>query len=292
MQKEGLKSNTWKGIFCLIGSAFFFALLSTFSRAAGDLPVMQKGLFKNVFMLSTAYVGIRKSGASLRLDRKIAPPMMGRALFGTVGSLVNLYVADHLLLADGSILSKTVPFMTVLLCFLFLKEPIHKNQIVCLLLGFIGTLLVIQPTLGTKELFPFFVGITGYLCVSIAYTCIRLLGSKGVNKSVTVFYFALVQTVVMIPYLILDYHPMSGKQVIFLLCSGLCATVGQFLVTSAYTFAPASDISVFDYTGVIFAALFGLFFYNQIPDWLSIIGYVVIFTAALLLLLVNKRLRK
>ena len=73
---------------------------------------------------------------------------------------------------------------------------------------------------------------------------------------------------------------MTSWQLIFLLLAGISAAGGQFCITKAYTKAPAKEISVFDYTQVIFAALLGLVFLGQLPDILSIIGYAVIIGSA------------
>ncbi len=63
--------------------------------------------------------------------------------------------------------------------------------------------------------------------------------------------------------------------------AGAAATGGQLSITKAYTKAPAKEISVFDYSQVIFAALLGFVFLQQIPDYLSVIGYVIIIGSAI-----------
>ena len=73
---------------------------------------------------------------------------------------------------------------------------------------------------------------------------------------------------------------MSGKQFAILLLAGASAAGGQFSITKAYTKAPAKEISVFDYTQVLFAAALGFLFLNQIPDMLSMLGYVIIIGSA------------
>ena len=92
--------------------------------------------------------------------------------------------------------------------------------------------------------------------------------------------FSLFSCLVSIPALIFDYHHMEPKQLIFLILAGLSAAVGQFGITSAYKCAPAKDISVFDYTQVLFAALWGILFLGEIPVTLSIIGYIIIIGVA------------
>ena len=64
---------------------------------------------------------------------------------------------------------------------------------------------------------------------------------------------------------------------------------GQFALTAAYTRAPAREISVYDYTQVLFSALFGFFLFGQIPDALSVVGYIVICGASVALFVYNRR---
>jgi len=61
-----------------------------------------------------------------------------------------------------------------------------------------------------------------------------------------------------------------------LLMAGLSAAGGQFTITAAYSYAPAREISVYDYSQIIFAAIIGFFVFGQVPDLLSWIGYAVI----------------
>ena len=72
-----------------------------------------------------------------------------------------------------------------------------------------------------------------------------------------------------------------------LLLAGLAASGGQFSFTAAYCNAPAREISVYDYSQIIFSALLGLFIFGQVPDWLSWCGYVIISSMAVVMFLYN-----
>ena len=87
-----------------------------------------------------------------------------------------------------------------------------------------------------------------------------------------------------------QFEPMSFRQLLILLMAGISASVGQLNVTAAYTYAPAREISVFDYTQVIFAALLGFLFFGEIPDIASWIGYVIIIGTAVVMWQRNLRL--
>ena len=94
--------------------------------------------------------------------------------------------------------------------------------------------------------------------------------------------FSLFSCLVTLPFMILDFHPMSIQQIIVLLGAGLAAAAGQFAITTAYKFAPAKDISVYDYTSVLFSALWGFLFFAELPPVSSLIGYFIIFAVAVL----------
>ena len=114
----------------------------------------------------------------------------------------------------------------------------------------------------------------------VAYTFVRKLGKNGVRGPIIVMFFSTFSTLVCLPFFLMSYQPMTWKQLLFLLGAGLAATGGQLSMTAAYTYAPAKEISVYDYTQVIFAAIWGFCFFGQVPDVISIVGYVITIGAA------------
>ena len=104
-----------------------------------------------------------------------------------------------------------------------------------------------------------------------------------------VFFFSAFSCTVTLPYLIFNYHPMSGVQLLYLLLAGLSATGGQFTITAAYIYAPAREISVYDYSQIIFSSLLGFFVFGQTPDIWSFIGYVLIVLMAVLMFFYNRK---
>ncbi len=75
---------------------------------------------------------------------------------------------------------------------------------------------------------------------------------------------------------------------IYLIFAGTFACMGQMGIIRAYIYAPAKEISVYDYTQVIFAALFGFFIFGQVPDILSVLGYFLICGASVAMFFYNR----
>ena len=271
MTKRSL-SDRQKGMICIILSAFCFAWMNAFVRLSGDLPFIQKSFFRNLVALLFA----------------LAMLLVLRATAGTLGILCNFYAIDHLALSDASILNKMSPFFAILCSWIFLREKLNWKQGLIVLGAFVGALCVIKPTFANADLFPSLIGLLGGFGAGVAYTMVRRLGQIGENKAYIVFFFSAFSCVVTLPYLLFYYEPMTWKQLLCLVMAGLSAAGGQFGVTSAYCYAPAKEISVYDYTQIIFAAGLGFLLFAQIPDWLSILGYCIIIAMAVVMFFYNK----
>ena len=133
------------------------------------------------------------------------------------------------------------------------------------------------------------IGVLGALGAGIAYTCVRKLGKAGVMVQNCIF-LSCFSCLSVLPYLIINYQPMSLEQFLILLGAGLMAAGGQFAITAAYNNAAGKDISIYDYSQILFAAILGFIFLNQIPDIWSIVGYIIIIGAALGVYLYQRRI--
>ena len=273
-------SSRNKGICFIILSAFSFALMGACVRLAGDVPSIQKSFFRNLVAFFVALIMIVRSGDGFEIKKGNLGYMVLRATFGTLGILCNFYAVDHLLVSDASMLNKLSPFFVIIFSSLFLKEKANTIQKVTVVIAFIGSLFVIKPSIHFVSNINSFIGVLGAMGAGIAYTCVRKLGQQGVAGAKIVFFFSLFSCLSVVPYLIFHFQPMSLQQIGCLLMAGLMAAGGQFSITNAYTYAPAKEISIYDYTQVIFAALLGFFLLNQVPDVYSVIGYIIIIGVA------------
>ena len=272
-----------RGIFFIILSALCFACMSVCVRLAGDVPTIQKSFFRNaVAFLVALTVLIRDGRGFLPAKKSNWPCLLLRSLFGTIGLLANFYAVDHLMLSDASMLNKMSPFFAVIASLVILHEKIAPRQILALVGAFLGALFIIKPSLSNMVLIPSLVGLLGGICAGTAYTLVRKLGQMGERSPLIVFVFSGFSCLVALPFLIFDFCPMTWQQTLFLLGAGLFAAGGQFTVTAAYYNAPAREISVYDYSQVIFSALLGFFLFGDIPDLYSFIGYVLILSMAVL----------
>lgn len=268
-----------QGILYIIMAGLFFALMTFFVRMAGNLPTMQKAFFRNAVAAAAALFLLARSEEGFKIKKTSWRDLFLRSFFGTMGLICNFYAVDRLAIADANILNKLSPFFAIIMSYFILKEKANKTEWLCVVVAFIGALFVVKPSMD-MQFVNAMIGMLGGFGAGVAYTFVRKLGKAGERGPVIVMCFSVFSCIVTAPFLIIGAKPMSLYQIVMLLLAGAAATGGQLSITKAYTKAPAKEISVFDYSQVVFAAALGLVFLGQIPDIMSIIGYVIIIGSA------------
>ena len=282
-------SNKYKGIFYIILAAFGFAFMNLFVKLAGDLPAIEKSFFRNLVAIFFAFIVMKKKNISFSIPKESRKYIFFRSLFGTIGIFANFYAIGKLYIADASMLNKLSPFFAIIFSYFLLHEKIKPYQLLCVLTAFIGALFILRPGLDSVATFPAFIGLIGGMGAGLAYTNVRLATKHGAPGPLIVFCFSVFSCVCAIPFIIFDHQPLVWWQLASLLLAGLSATLGQFSITAAYTYSPASELSVYDYTQIVFAALLGIIFLGEVPDIISVLGYLIICGAGIAMFLIRRK---
>ena len=277
------------GICYIILAAFFFALMAIFVRLSGDIPSIQKSFFRNLVSFVFAGIILIKKNVWFSGKRENVKYLLMRSVAGTLGIWCNFYAVDHMVLSDASMLNKMSPFFAIICSYFLLKEKVTIPKTIIVAGAFLGSLLIIKPTAAIFNSPAALIGLLGGLGAGVAYTYVRVLGKNGEKGPFVVFAFSAFSCIVTLPFLIFDFHPMSRMQLLYLLLAGLSAAGGQFSITAAYFHAPAKEISVYDYSQILFSAILGFAVFGQLPDILSWLGYVIICSMAVAMFLYNRR---
>lgn len=273
-----MNNDKIKAIIFMLLSSLSFAAMGAFVKLSGDLLIFQKAFFRNfIVLLVTIYVVIRKKQNpwGQKINRKY---LIGRGIFGTIGMLCYFYGIDRLILADSGMLNKMSPFFVTIFAAIFLKDKITKHQIFSLFIAMSGVMFIIKPSFDFQDSLPAIVCFMSAVFAGAAYTFVSYLGDKE-DKYTIVFYFSLISTIITLPLTMIDFHLPNFTQLIFLISSGIAAAFGQLLITSAYKYAPAGEVSIYNYSNVIFSSILGIIFFSEVPDIFSFIGYIMIFGA-------------
>ncbi|MCO4331727.1 DMT family transporter [Staphylococcus hyicus] len=271
-------NSKMKGIIAILISAIGFSFMAVFFRLAGDLPIFQKSLARNLVAMLIPLFFIIKYHQPMFGKLTSQPLLITRSILGLTGVLLNIYAIDHMVLSDADILMKLNPFWTILLSLIFLKEYIQKYQITAMVIAIVGMLFVVKPEF-SSDIIPALMGLLSGVFAASAYTAVRALSTREAPYTI-VFYFSLFSVVALFPFVIFTYQPMTTTQIIYLVLAGLSAAVGQIGITVAYSYAPAKDISIFTYASIVFTACIGFILFGESPDFIAIIGYVIILSAS------------
>lgn len=278
-----------KAILYVLFSALGFAFMNLFVKMAGDLPFLQKCFFRNFVAMFFASGIVIKQKISLKQPKDAMKHIWLRSIFGGLGMLCNFYAIDRLVIADASMLNKLSPFFAILFSIFLIKEKPKLYQLLCVVVAFIGALFILKPGMDGLLSFPAFMGMLGGAGAGFAYTNVRLATAKGADKPFIVLFFSTFTSLLCLPGMIISFKVMTGFQWFCMIMTGACATVGQMGITTAYSLAKASEISVYDYTMIIFAAILGAIFLHEIPDGYSFVGYGIIIGAGIVMFLLNNR---
>lgn len=289
MPKIGRKTQ---GIIYIIVAAFGFSVMSLFVKLSGDLPAFQKAFFRNFIALIFITAMMLREKIGFLPKKSNIPALLGRSLFGTLGLLCNFYALGQLNLSDANMLNKLSPFFAIIFSVFLLKEKPNVIQLLGVTAAFTGSVLIIKPGFDNPRVIPAIAGVLGGMGAGAAYTFVRKLGENGENSKRIVFYFSAFSCLFCIPFMISEYEPMTAVQTLFLVLAGTFACVGQLGITKAYLCAPAKEISVYDYTQVVFAAILGFFVFGDLPDLLSVGGYILICGAGIAMFFYNRRAEK
>ena len=273
-------NNKTKGIILIILSAFSFAWMFAFVRLAGDVPFVQKTFFRNFFAALLAMGVLVKSGIGFGWRKENTFGLFMRAGFGALGVLCNFYAIGKLMTADASILNKLSPFFAIIFSIFILNEKVKLYQAISVVIAFIG---------GSAFSPAMLIAAFGGMCAGLAYTYVRKVTNNGEKGPTVVFFFSVFSCLITAPYLIFNFYPMTMHQWLSLIGAGIAAAGGQFTITAAYSYAPAREISVFDYTQIVFTALLGFLMFGDVPNAYSFIGYFIIVGVSVVMFFINKR---
>lgn len=211
---------------------------------------------------------------------------MLRSVLGFLGVVMYFYATKYMIAADATILHRSSPFFVTLFSVIFLKEKLSKVQITALFTAFVGALCVIRPQLNSS-IVPSIVGFVSAMAAGGAYTVIGYLKNKE-NSMVIVFHFSLISCLMCIPFMMFNFVFPSVYDAFLLLLIGIFAGLGQIFLTISYKNAPASEVSIYNFSGIIFACILGYVCFGELIDIMSLVGMTIIIISATILYITKK----
>ena len=277
-EKSSTLSRPVAGVlFALIGFVIFSSHDALIKVLGGNYAVFQIVFFSVLF----SFVPMTLIMATDRTEASFVPhkPLYLLLRTGTViiGMICGFYAFTVLTLAEAYSLLFASPLLITALSVPFLGEKVGKRRWAAVVLGLIGVIIVLRPGLQPVSL-GHIAGLTAAVANSIGAIVVRKVGRE--ERSQTLILFPMV-AVLLIMAMVMPgtYKPMPLLDLGVLALMGLLLIAGQMMVLNAYRNAPAALIAPMQYSQIIWAALFGLIFFSEIPDLWVATGSVLIISS-------------
>ena len=279
-----------KAILLMLLSTLSFSVMQLIVKlSSGAIPIMEQVFARNFVTLLLSLFLILKNKELFFGKKGNRLALLGRSIFGYIGVVGYFYATANMNVADASLLHRSSPFFVILFSAIFLHERLRRFQVVALLLAFGGSVLVINPSFDSAVV-PALIGALSAAGAGAAYVIINVLKGRESNSTI-IFCFSLLSCVVSVITGGATFILPRGVEWLMLLGIGVFAGIGQITLTQAYKMTNPGEVSIINYLGIIFSAIFGLVFLSEMINLRSFLGMVLIFSAALLLYFWRERKR-
>jgi len=264
-----------KSIYQMIGTSFGMSFTGVLIKYLTDIPLMEIVFFKSVptVIILTLILKIRKH----QLIGNKNYILVLRAFFGFFAVSGFYYSVQNLVLADALIVKQLTPFFIIMLSIFFFKEKVKKRQSIFFIISIIGALLVIKPGFRVF-IFPVIIALLASFSSAAAHVAVRYLRLSE-NSLVIINYNAIVSLLISFFYMLIkkEFVIPNFFNFFILISIGFLSLIIQLLLTDAYRNAKASIVSIYLYMQIFFGIIFGVLFFNEYLDYLTICGGGLIF---------------
>lgn len=275
-----MQENIRKASILMLLSAFSFAVMQMAVKyAAETVPVVELVVMRNLFLVFSALIALKRAGKPLVRDKKNLPKLFFRGLFGMLGVLFYFIATKYLPTAEAAILQKSSPFFVMIFAAIFLHEKISKMDVITLLIAFTGIIIITKPT-GNFNIYSI-IAFLSAIFAAMAYVIIGMLKGKEEGETVMLA-FGIVTVVLLFPFMIRDLKVPTLKEAFGMIMVGIGGAFGQYFLTKGYLMAPASKISIYNYANVVFSSILGYFIFGDVIDLRTGIGIILVFLAAII----------
>ncbi len=227
--------------------------------------------------------------ATLRTQR--LPAHILRTSIGLASMSFMFTTVILLPLAEATTLQFTVPIFATILGALVLREPTGWHRWGAVIAGFIGVVIVAQPGSGHIPLLGAATGLTAALLSATVSILLRHIG-KTEPATTTVFYFSLLSLVPLTPFFLMSVGVHDTWTWTLLVLIGLTGGVGQIGMTNSLSLAPVAVVVPMDYSGLIWATLYGWVLFSVLPTAWTWVGAPIIVASGLYIVWREHRLRR
>ena len=264
------------GMAAAVGAFFMFSIMVVFAKLLSENhSVIEIAFYRNLIASVPFLFIVFALGRREILVLRTKPTLVGiRALIGTVSLTVTFYAYSLMPLADTTALLFTSSLFIPVLGVIFLRESVGPFRWMAVAIGFAGVVIMAQPT-GDVYVLGIVVALGAAFLHAVLQIILRYLGRFESPETVSFYFFVIGTFVTALALPFVAVRPTLAE-VPLLLGVGLSGALAQWLLSTAFKNAPAAVVSVFNYSGIVWATFFGWAIWNQLPVRAVVIGGTIV----------------
>jgi drug/metabolite transporter (DMT)-like permease len=269
-----MKPNLTAGIVLITTAFLCAAIMSALSKAATGISPLLLLFLQYVISFLVFLPAVAKEGVGMLKTEHLALHAF-RSIAGSVCQLLFFIAVKSISLLDATLLSNAAPLFIPLVVWVWCKKSVSPMVWLSLLVGLVGIILIIKPGPEMLRNPASLIALAAAVFSALALVSTNRLAATEPPMRILVYNFGI-STVLLVPICFFVWKPPTPQQWLILAGVGVFYALTQYLIILAYRHASAVQISPFNYTVVIFSGVLGWIFFNTVPDWISLVGTVLI----------------
>lgn len=273
-------------------SVFALSTMNMFAKlVSSEHSVIEVAFYRNAIAVIPFLIMIFALGQRDMLIVCSKPrALIARSIVGTISLMATFSAFIYLPMADAQALFFTSSLFVPILGYFFLREMVGPYRWSAVLIGFLGMLIMVRPS-GQADLAGVALALTAAFLHSILGTLLRLLG-KTERPETVAFYFLLIGVCLTGCAMPFVAKVPQTNELLFFVGAGVSGAAGQFFLATAYKYAPAALVTLFNYTGIIWSAAYGWFIWRDWPDTAVWIGALIIIASSIFIVWREQRVAR
>ena len=283
--------------FWMLAASLFFSLMAAFAKFGTDaFGAYELVFYRQLFATLVLYGFVVARGRTLRT------PYLGshfkRSILGTAALLIWFYAIAHLPLGTAMTLNYTNPlWMAAIAIVVALRrhDPLEGKLLLCVVLGFFGITLVLNPDIHSADFLPGLIGLSSGFLAALAQFQVRQMTELHEPEWRIVFYFTIFGSLFGFAgsWILEDgMHVPDATAVLGILGMGLCATLGQICTTRSYAYGNMLLSSCLGFSAIPFSAVISYFLFDETVTATALAGMSLIIAAGMTASVTTKRAEK
>lgn len=272
------------GMAAAVGAFALISVMNVFAKLlSGQHSIIEIAFYRNVIaILPFGLWFIAAKRADLLVVRSKPLALVARSVLGTASLIATFGAFSAMPMAEATALLFTASLFVPVMGIMFLGERVGVYRAAALIAGFAGVLIMARPS-GDWNAAGVAFALSAALFQAGLGTLLRLLGRTERPETVT-FYFLLLGVLMTAPAMPFVARPLTPHDAWILAGAGIAGAGAQYLLSAAYKYAPAALVTMFNYTGIVWAVLFGWLIWGDWPSPPVWTGAGIVIAASLFIL--------